>query len=602
MPSPAIGNNLGLYAFISLIPLIIFYLMRPKPIDKIIPALMFFISDRGVVKQHSFPRRLLRNLLLLIQILVLSLLSLALASPYITTDKTTTSENTVIVIDSSASMQTKLDSTTRFDKAMSEAKGQLEGKISIIIAENVPLIALESGSRDKAYDVLSSLKAKDTNTNLGDAMMLASDLLKGKKGRVVVISDFIATDGPEPLVVKRLLNSNGIEVRFIDVGTKAGNMGIVDLKVDKYNTKVYIKNFNEEEKTANLELVKDGILIAQVSKTVSPGSIETLAFETPAGASELNIKEDDDFRLDNKAYISGPETKKIKVLLITNAETSYVKTALLSSPDIDLKVAEPPVIPELDYSVIIIHRASKKLLLPGFYRDLSAAVEKGKNVVITANDDLSDFGSFLPVSLNEKGGNTKINRKIINQFTQDVEFGTASKYLKGSAVNNSIVVAEADDGSPMIALYGSKGTIAYYGIFDENSDFKNSASYPIFWNELVNFLAKTEKVEDYNVKTDKIAFFSEQLVETPNGIAKTSRLMFDRAGVYKIGEKKYTANLLNAKESDVSSTKKLAEEEKALLTEEFKDAQKISFEFLLVILAFMLIGFELLYIKMRGDI
>jgi len=132
------GNMLGFLAFSALIPFIIVYLIRSKPVDVHVPSLMFLMKDTGDVQKHTFLKRLVRNLLFVLQILALIALIFALTYPTISLNYDAGSRHTVIVMDVSASMQTKEGSSTRFDKALSIARKSLAGTTSVIIVENSP--------------------------------------------------------------------------------------------------------------------------------------------------------------------------------------------------------------------------------------------------------------------------------------------------------------------------------------------------------------------------------------------------------------------------------------------------------------------------------
>ena len=149
-------NQIGLWALLSLVPFIIIYLRRPRPQDKVIPSLMFLIKDKKTSQKYSFFRKLIHNLLFLLQLLALLLLSVSVAAPFVRVPYDVTLENTVLIIDSSGSMQAE-EKGMRFEKAIKEAKKVLSGKNSIILAENIPLIALEDESTDVALDILSKL-------------------------------------------------------------------------------------------------------------------------------------------------------------------------------------------------------------------------------------------------------------------------------------------------------------------------------------------------------------------------------------------------------------------------------------------------------------
>ncbi len=585
MASVQFANQLGWYAFISLFILVILYLMRPRPVERNMPSLMFFMREKGFAKKAAFFKRLLNNILFLIQLLALAALSFVLTAPYTTVFGSQAIEKTAIVLDTSASMQ----AVNRFPAAIDAARKSLHGDASIVFAQNVPLLALEDGNREEAEKVLSSAKPGDTTTNIGDAILLAGDVMKGKTGKVVVISDFIYTEGPDPNVAKRVLLSKGIPVEFVNVGGKASNAGITDLFLGKSTTKAIVKNYDGEQKTLTLSIISEQGT-KQIIKNVLPKSVETFDFATPSGSTELRIMEKDDFDADNHAYISAPSSRKIKVLLITNAEKSYLKTALQSSQDIQLATAAPPVIPSLDYDILIVHKVSPGLILPDFYQEALKKVRNGSSLIIAAQENTESIGGgLLPVQIGSELNSTKVAARIINKFTSDVDFGTAFRYYNSTPKAGVVVVADAD-GAAMLAIKDEGfGRIIYYGILDDFSDFKTTVSYPIFWNKLIGFLTETEDLNDYNFRTGRV-------------VSEANRQYLDKAGFYVLGTKKVSASLLSEKESDVGKeADKLLEEEKRLEAKGAQEKRDVKFEQYLLIAAFLLMLAELLYVKWRGD-
>ena len=238
---------LGLIALAGVAVFVFLYLRRPKPQDKIIPSLMFILQDNKKSTQYSFFQKLMTNLLFLLQLLSILGLAMIAAAPFAKLKYDVTLENTVVILDVSASMQAKENGVSRFDRALDGAKKALSGRNSIILAENTPLIALENENSEIAMDVLSKIKPRATTTNLGDSLLLAKDILGDKPGRIIVLSDFLSTEGPDISVVKTTLSSEEKLVDFIDVSNKAKNTGITRLEVGKYTTKVYVKNFNNEK-------------------------------------------------------------------------------------------------------------------------------------------------------------------------------------------------------------------------------------------------------------------------------------------------------------------------------------------------------------------
>ena len=584
-----LANTIGLYAFLSLIPLIIIYLRKPKPVEKIIPSLMFLIKNQKDATKHSFFQKLLRNLVFLLQLLALSIMAFSIVSPYIITSEAVASQNTVIIIDASASSQAINNGKTRFENSIDIAKDYLQGKVSIIVASGSPETILEHGTKNQALSLLQTLEPKDTKTSIEGALYEAESILNNKNGRIIVISDFIVEDVNELLKAKRILSSKDIDVEFISTWNKAKNIGIIELGVNKYNTVVYVKNFNDDDAEITAAMVKDGSALETKSKIITAHSTEIFNFETPIGISEVTINSDDDFKLDNTAYISAPLKKQIDVLLITNAKTSYLMKALQSSKDINLKIAEPPIVQGIESSeIIIISNIDGNLILPGTLEEISKEVENGKSLIITAQDDINQIGIswLLPVELNEKANNTKACVKVINEFTKQFEnnmcFTIVKKYFKAIPKNNTISIIEADDSSPLIALgKRGKGNLVYYGIIDEHTDFKTQTSYPIFWNDLLNFLAETGDINNYNFK----------IYEKPS---------IDKAGIYDNGNK-IAVNLLDEDESDI------ARETLSFDNDEFvsgisQENVVLNLDIYLIIFAILIMLFEIFYIKIRGDL
>ena len=615
-------NTFGLIALASLIPFILLWLRKPKPVDRVIPSLMFILENKKRSKQYDFWRKFLTNLLFFIQLLALIGLSFAIAEPFVKIPYDVSLENTIVVLDVSASMQA--EHGVRFENAIKEAKGSLSGRNSIIIAENIPLIVLEDESEETASNVLGSLNPKATTTNLGDAMLLAKDLLQDRSGRIVVISDFSNIDGPDLIAVKKAISSEEIIVDFRDVSNGAENVGIIGMDVGKHSIKAYVKNFNNEQKKINLKLVKDGNTITESGEIdILPSSVESFLFDdTPTGVSRIVLEPEDSLDVDNVAYISAPLKKRVSTLLITNKKNTNLENALLASRDISLNVVNPPVltlnakgnkIEPFGHDVIVVHqigRVGREAILPGTFQDLSNYVRNGGKLIITAQEDLDQFNKvdLDIVTLNKLVEDTErvcvdtIN-ELTKQFENDICFSTVSKYFSADTKKGTNIIASIF-GVPALAVKEHfKGKVFYYGIIDEASDFKTLPSYPIFWNSLINFMAGTEDIRDFNSKTGRIVTINQQRVKTPSASLTTSRVIFDEVGIYEFDGKSFAANLLDEKESDVIGENVLKEEgESAEVLKERGAEKNFSLSILILLGVFLLMCLEVFYIKRRGDL
>jgi len=79
------------------------------------PAMMFFMKDKKSGKAHTALRRLMRNLILLFHILLILGFAGALAHPFF--ESPSTSDNTVVVFDTSASMNNDIEQAREFVKS-----------------------------------------------------------------------------------------------------------------------------------------------------------------------------------------------------------------------------------------------------------------------------------------------------------------------------------------------------------------------------------------------------------------------------------------------------------------------------------------------------
>jgi hypothetical protein len=586
------GNIAGLYALLALVPFIILYFIRPKPKEMIFPSLSFLVRQKGSIYKSSFMRNFLKDILFLIQLIVLVLLALSVAEPMIKVDQTVITKNTVLVLDVSASMS----ANGIFDDVIKNAKSALSGTNSIILAENTPLIALDEGKKGEALEIINSLKPKGTTTNLGDAIALAGEM--ADEGRVVIISDFVSTEGPDPLVAKNLLETKGLIVDFINVGKIGNNIAITDVRVTKPKTTIYFKNYYPDAKDVHVK-------IGSLEKTlrIKSNSIETISIATPPGLTKIEIKDPDDMMADNVGYISTPEGVMIRALLITNGESKFLESALTASPQIELTVANPPIVPEPNHDVVIFTDFDNSVLLPGTFQSIENYVRKGTSVVFAAQSNMPST-KLLPVNvIEEKEEDKEIETKIINKITRDIDFGSVSKYLNVDAVANSAVLASAGETPIIVMKELGAGNIVYYGIFDKDTDFKYSPGYPIFWNNMLNHLARSEDLNDYNYKTGTIlALGSRQSVQTPSGTVTTNNLLLDEVGVYTLKGRKVVANLANEKESNIGKVGSNIEGGK--LTDFGTTTRKADKSIVgyLAVIALILILLELFIIKRRGDL
>ncbi len=582
------GNSLGWFAFIALIPLIILYLIRPKPVSLKVPSLMFFIKRTNIDKASSFFRRFHSDLLFLLQLLAVVLLAFTITAPYFTLEKDVVSENIIFVLDVSASSQVVEDGKTRLDISKEKIKELASYKNSLIILKSSPIIALQDARRSELIRYLDKIQATDDVSDTASAIMLAGEMLANSKGRVVVVSDFIESKGVDADVAKNILESRGIGVDFIDVKkSKRENVGLVDMLISGEDVNLYIKNFNDVQKKISLKINDD---LEEID--INPNAVEPLVFSLTNNLTIAEILEKDDFLVDNKVYITRPYPSEIKLLWITNRPSKFLKAALESIDGVQLTITEPPVVPDEDFDVYVVSGLETDKLAFGNLGLIYGKVKnQGKSAVVVAQKDSNavNYENLLPIEFGKivPGGIANVDQ--VNKFTKDIDFGLVSNIFEINSNINSIVSVQNET---LISLFDlGEGVVVYYGILDEESDFKISPGYPIFWKNLIYSFVGKGDLNEVNLKTG--------FVFEVNGESK----ILDKIGVHQFGGKTIAVNLLNEKESDVNFLDSAGsiESTKGEL-QPIKTKVDYNLEIYLTALILIILLSEFIYAKYRGEL
>ncbi len=572
------GLGLGKYAFGALILFILIYLVRPKPTERIIPSLMFLISRRKKGKFNSFLRKIFRDPLFFFQFLLLLFLCIAAIEPFATYEHDISSENTVLVLDVSASMY----AGNNFKEMKKIAKDSMKGSISAITIKKYPAVLFEDELPGRAREMIDLVQPSVSASNILDAMKKAEELMGNKTGKIVVISDFIDTESSQGEIVqyKKYLEGKGRIVDMIALKRADDNIGFVSSEISNNRLTLAVKNYNNKIEKPKVKAGDKSIEIE-----IQPHSVEVVKLDVEKGLSTISLNVVDDFDLDNKFYMNIPTNKEMSVLLITNRKESYIIDFLSSSPYINLEISEPPDMPSMEYDAIVFAHVDKELILKKITDDLSDYIKNGGALIVHGQDNLNSMGisDMLPVDIGGKKEETEPT-VIQHEITKDLTFSKIVNYWEATLKESAVSVVNAEGSVVAFWQYG-KGNVMYYGIPEDKNDFKISASYPLFWNRALRFISKFNDFDSLNRKSYELDYD-------------------DKVGFIEASHKTIAVNLLDEKESNV-----LGGEEMETFTMEIGGGKESSFvveEFDLLLIILPLIIFlmiiEILFIKYRGDI
>lgn len=623
-------NPLALIALLSVIPLIIIYMLRPKPKVLSIPSLMFVLKlERERKRVYASLTKIVQDPLFLIQLLMLILLSIGAAGYYYTSQEPLSGEHTVLVLDTSASMQ--VDS--RFADAVKIADDYVSKKNSIILASDTPLLALEEGDTSDAKDILGKVQPGAGTADLSAAITTGMRLLSQEGGgRIIVISDFTNSKGDDPVSSKNLAESYGISVNFVKVGKPADNIGIINGWIEatngKYSYTGVIKNYKNQDENVNIKTGRG-----------TSGNSTSFSLDVPAGGTnqftlgnlepgittvQLNVK--DSLPVDNKAYISIPDTSEQRILYVTDDGKLPSKTALSLLPSSNLSVVKS-VPSSLDGYTLVVLAQKETPIANNSVEKIENYVRNGGNAVFIASGALApektEVGliKLLPVKPtgieNETNGTgLGIQEVQASSITKDIRSDEISvhTYLNATERTGSTTLATLENGVPILSYWQvGKGTIFYLGLNDELGDnawnnFHNLPEYPVFWIKLVEWLGGTGDISEYNLNTGTLTSLSKtEEIKTPSKTFTSNHLLFDEAGIYEISGKKIAVNLYSDKESnttvDASDViqRAVTEDKPKLVRADTYTAKNDITDYLIGVM-FLLMLAEILIVRRRGEL
>jgi hypothetical protein len=588
---------LGLVALLTVVPVILLYLVQPDPRRVELPTLEFLLDDDQRDATNPLLERLKRNLLLLLQLLVLVALAVSLAGPYVSVSQSQTVEETVLVLDGSASMGVETDGGTRFAAAVAAAREETTGTNSVVVAGADSRIALRSGGDTEVQATLDGLSVRDVSTDLGASISQAASIA-GENARIVVFSDFADDDGWTDAVRSARARDLQVDLRQF-AGGGDGNVGIVDRSFSGRNVTFAVKNFGDSEVTRSLALGD-----RSRSVQLGPGDVERVSLVVPAGGGQARLTPGDAFPAD-VASVAAPADPTVDVLLLTNDRNRYLATALSVVEEVELTVDNPPTTVDDGYDVILYSNLRGERLLRGNVEAGRDVVEAGGGVAVLAQPSPPEvYGDLLLVSPNGTGTNPSVGRVATAELTRGIDFPPPGTYLRGSLRSGTALVQTAG-GTPLVATETrGPGRVLYYGSVPNDDPFRFNYQYPVFWKRAVFHLAGRESLSALNRETGgRLQFANETRVETPDGAVSARTVPLDRAGFYAVGERRIGVSLYSEAESDVDAVP-LADRERetGVTTREEERQVPRPLTWLVGLVALSVALGEVAYLRRRGDL
>jgi hypothetical protein len=326
---------LGLLA----VPIITLYMLRLRRREVPVSSTMLWrrlLRDR---EANAPWQRLRRNLLLILQLLILAALVLALARPFLPV-ASVVSGSVVVLLDGSASMLATDVEPDRFTAAMSlvdDLIGDLGGndEMTLILAGRTPTVLLSaSADRAELRQALEEAEAAPVAADWPAALALAAGAAQGfQDARIVVVSDGGLTGELPPLPADAI---------FLPVGDSPENLAISALATAETEAGpqlfASVHNYGPTGRESLVSIDLDGRLFDSRRITVEAGSSTNLSWDLPPEASlitaRLSENTGDFLAIDDTAWAVHAAGIGNKALLVTEGNR-FLETALSVLPGVE---------------------------------------------------------------------------------------------------------------------------------------------------------------------------------------------------------------------------------------------------------------------------
>ena len=336
---------LGFLGLIGIIALIVIYIIKPNYQKKMVSSTFVWKLSLKYRKKRLPVSRLNNILIFLCQLLILTICGLLLARPVIEQEKAGDENEKILIIDASASMRVSDGGTTRFERAINEARTLAEqtvengGVVSVILADADPEFIIQRSGLERLDDILAAIdelteggdKCSYNSANMDAAVSLTEEVLRYNYQAQVFL--FTGTE---------YLEKNGINV--VDISKdEEWNAAILDCTAEMnennhYEISIDVGCYNRTESiTVYCEVHgvngKDTKIVLQRPEYFDPTEEErTVVFNTDDFNGqplysfdylEVYVAIDDSFVDDNSFFLYGGTKPTIRIQYASSLPNNY---------------------------------------------------------------------------------------------------------------------------------------------------------------------------------------------------------------------------------------------------------------------------------------
>ena len=546
-------NLWPLFLLLTIPPVIMLYILKRKYKEEVISSSLLWKEVYKNTRANTPWEKFKKNILLLLQIIIILSVILALMSPFISIGGRSY-KNVIIVIDNTASMNTIYnDSNSRLEQGKTLAKEYLnstkEGTNTYIISYDGTSNLLLNGDFNKS-NAASIIDKISTSYGSGDI----SDVVSFVKA----IGDGIGEEYEALIFTDKQAAISDINGRIVYLGNSGlnGSVDNVSHKFvdDKVKVIANVTNNGDSLYEGDFSLYNGEELAAVEGVSLQVGESKTLSFELDSLNSnylkgELSRK---DILMEDNTYYHVVNENKVKKILLVTDENVFLEKAfgVIENTEVYKTNDVSNITNNDEYDLYVFDNKMPKVM-------------PSKGSILFINPNSNELFNVLEGG--EIGQATAVKGSV-SSYLENTQF-TLSEYNIIETPYYGTNILTIDDNS-----IGFKGEINDRKIaalsFDLHAtDFALKKEFPILIYELGEELISTGMVYSNNFKAgEKIVvkssdFESEINVTYPNGEIKDLKSGEEvngelALGIYKINQnnnnESFSVNFPTSSESDTS--------------------------------------------------
>ena len=488
------------------VPLVILYFLKLRRPRRTVPSLALWQSVLEDQRVNSPFQKFKRNLLLLLQLLLLACLVFAAMRPFLSSGGFG-GQSVPIVVDVSASMgAVDADGVSTLDRVKAELRDVVDAlpgstRLAIVAAgTRAARLTDFTSDRPRLLAAIEKLQAEPVETNLTPALRLAEGLNRSATIEELrlysdgnLLPDADDGGGAPPVATVPFDLPFQVDYRRVDT-PELTNVGIVEAAAargsdESWDLFVRVGASTAAAGRADLEVLRDGAVEVTESVTVEAGETRRLAFRLPAGqVSDVEVRlkprDRDALASDNAAYLTLPETRRLTVNVDTDlAAFGY---AIAGVPDArpvdaggDLRISGTA--PDTDAA------APLELIVGSTPADIREAIRQ-----VDGHSDVVDWQRADPL--------------LRHVQLSDVQFLSHPEYADGFARRDLEdrgyrVIAENADG-PLILRAERNGGLRYVLLFDpDESTLPFRVGFPVLVANAADLARQRAELSDVRGRT-----------------------------------------------------------------------------------------------------